>query len=74
MKKHFLNSSFCSNVNLFSDNYHNQLPPYHKVRKEVDRKIIDTNFAGVKTKFDILLPERLDKTSTNFMEYIKKPE
>jgi len=69
-----LNNSLCCNVNLFSEEYHTQIPDYHKVRKGVDKKMFDNNFAGVKTKFNRLSPEKLDKTSTIFMDYVKKPE
>lgn len=74
-KKKYLNTSLDNNnINLFSDDYHKNLPPYIKVKKEVDKNIFDRGFAGVKTCYETFDVDILDKTTKKFMNYLKKPE
>ena len=73
-RRKYLNNSFDNSVNLFSEAYHKNLPEHHKTRKEVKKDIYDTGYAGVKTNYNNLESEKLDKTSSNFINYLKRIE
>ena len=73
-KRKYLNNSFDNTVNLFSEDYHKNLPVHHKTRKEVNKNIYDSGYAGVKTNYNTLEAEKLDKTASNFINYLKRIE